>query len=268
MTRRNLILVLADHNALQRAGADRRTGARRAKVATGFVANILCSETFVSGLRTGPDVFRNHRRDARRQADHLGDRLQGRPCAQGRHGDIARPRPQPCRLPRRFWLLSRPWRCGRRCLVLPSDGKPSHGAVARYRRAVAGRACKSSRLAAARSIAPSPSRSSRRSARTKAVVVVKDGRVVAERYADGYGIDTPILGFSATKSVTSALTGILVRKGALTLDQPAPVAAWQGRRRSEACDHGRSAAAPYRGAGARQLAAGFARRWRSSRSTG
>ncbi len=62
---------------------------------------------------------------------------------------------------------------------------------------------------------------------TKAVVVVKDGRVVAERYAEGYGIDTPILGFSATKSVISALTGILVRKGALTLDQPAPIAAWQ-----------------------------------------
>ena len=57
---------------------------------------------------------------------------------------------------------------------------------------------------------------------------MKDGHVVAERYADGYGVDTPILGFSATKSVISALTGILVRKGALTLDAPAPVAAWQG----------------------------------------
>ena len=56
---------------------------------------------------------------------------------------------------------------------------------------------------------------------------MKDGRVVAERYAEGYGVDTPILGFSATKSVMSALTGILVRKGMLALDQPAPVAAWQ-----------------------------------------
>ena len=63
---------------------------------------------------------------------------------------------------------------------------------------------------------------------TRAVVVLRDGHVVAERYAEGYGIDTPILGFSATKSVISALTGILVRKGALTLDQPAPVEAWQG----------------------------------------
>jgi CubicO group peptidase (beta-lactamase class C family) len=60
------------------------------------------------------------------------------------------------------------------------------------------------------------------------VVVVKDGRIVAERYAEGFGIDTPILGFSATKSVTSALVGILVRQGKLALDRPAPVATWQG----------------------------------------
>jgi CubicO group peptidase (beta-lactamase class C family) len=63
--------------------------------------------------------------------------------------------------------------------------------------------------------------------RTRAVVVVKDGRIVAERYAAGYGIDTPILGFSATKSMISALVGILVRQGKLKLEQPAPVAAWQ-----------------------------------------
>jgi CubicO group peptidase (beta-lactamase class C family) len=63
--------------------------------------------------------------------------------------------------------------------------------------------------------------------RTKAIVVVKDGHVVAERYAPGYGIDTPIHGFSATKSVISALIGILVRQGKLAVDRPAPVAAWQ-----------------------------------------
>jgi CubicO group peptidase (beta-lactamase class C family) len=62
----------------------------------------------------------------------------------------------------------------------------------------------------------------------KAVVVVKDGRVIAERYAPGFGIDTPILGFSATKSVTSALIGILVRDGKLGVNDPAPIAAWRG----------------------------------------
>jgi CubicO group peptidase (beta-lactamase class C family) len=62
---------------------------------------------------------------------------------------------------------------------------------------------------------------------THAVVVVKDGRVIAERYANGYGIDTPLLGFSATKSVTAALIGILVREHQLAPHDPAPVAAWQ-----------------------------------------
>jgi hypothetical protein len=64
--------------------------------------------------------------------------------------------------------------------------------------------------------------------RTKAVLVLRDGQVLAERYADGYGIDTPLLGFSMTKSVVHALVGILVRQGRLRLDQPAPVPAWQG----------------------------------------
>jgi hypothetical protein len=31
--------------------------------------------------------------------------------------------------------------------------------------------------------------------RTKAVVVVHDGKVIAERYAAGIGVDTPLLGF-------------------------------------------------------------------------
>jgi hypothetical protein len=63
---------------------------------------------------------------------------------------------------------------------------------------------------------------------THAVVIVHDGRVVAERYAPGYGVDTPIHGWSMTKSVTNALIGVLVRQGRLSVDGPAPVAAWAG----------------------------------------
>lgn len=62
---------------------------------------------------------------------------------------------------------------------------------------------------------------------TKAVVIVKDGKVIAERYADGYSKDAPILGFSMTKSVISALTGVLVRKGKIAVNDPAPIAAWR-----------------------------------------
>lgn len=62
----------------------------------------------------------------------------------------------------------------------------------------------------------------------KAVVVLHDGRVVAERYAKGYGVETPLLGWSVTKSVTNALIGILVREGKVSIAQPAPVPAWSG----------------------------------------
>jgi CubicO group peptidase (beta-lactamase class C family) len=63
--------------------------------------------------------------------------------------------------------------------------------------------------------------------RTHAIVIVHDGRVVAERYAKGFGVDTPLHGWSATKSVNNALLGILVRQGKLTMTDPAPVAAWR-----------------------------------------
>ena len=61
---------------------------------------------------------------------------------------------------------------------------------------------------------------------TKAVVIVHDGHVLAERYAPGFDVDTPVAGWSATKSVTNALIGILVRQGKLKVTGPAPVSAW------------------------------------------
>jgi CubicO group peptidase (beta-lactamase class C family) len=63
--------------------------------------------------------------------------------------------------------------------------------------------------------------------RTKAVVVVHDGKVIAERYADGIGVDTPLLGFSMTKSVVSALLGILTQQGLISPSLPAPVPEWR-----------------------------------------
>lgn len=62
--------------------------------------------------------------------------------------------------------------------------------------------------------------------RTRAVVVVKDGWVVAERYAPGIGPSTPLSGWSMTKSVTHALVGIAVADGMLALDRPVPVPEW------------------------------------------
>lgn len=69
--------------------------------------------------------------------------------------------------------------------------------------------------------------------RTKAVVILHNGQIVGERYSPGYGPDTAITGWSATKSVTNALVGVLVQQGKLSVDGPAPVAAWRGDSRSD-----------------------------------
>jgi len=61
---------------------------------------------------------------------------------------------------------------------------------------------------------------------THAVCVVWRGELVAERYAPGYERDTPLLGWSMSKSVTAALIGRLVHEGSLRLDDPAPVPLW------------------------------------------
>lgn len=53
----------------------------------------------------------------------------------------------------------------------------------------------------------------------RAVVVVHDGRIVGERYADGFSAETPLLGWSMTKTVTAAIIGTLVRDERMALDQ-------------------------------------------------
>jgi CubicO group peptidase (beta-lactamase class C family) len=222
MTPRRLILILAATTAL---GALVFTAARARdvpKVATGFVADILCSSTFVSGL------------DPERVLSETVDAMPGvNWIAWALHADVNRTRRDVTVTLLGLGRSHAVYRDGFGCtldhgtvavLTMPSDDhKPA------LLPEIAGPAlveATTPELQAALDRAFfEPHAPTYR--RTKAVVVVKDGHIVAERYAKGYGIDTQVLGFSATKSVISALTGILVRQGKLTLDGPAPVAAWK-----------------------------------------
>lgn len=226
MTNRRLILTLAATTALSALALTAVWARDIPRVATGFVANVLCSETFVTGADPAR-VFAetteampgagligwalNYRVDRARRDVTVTLLGLGRSHAVYREG-------VGCHLDHGGTLAE---------IGLPATAvKPSPPHLPE----IAGPsvvAPQSPQLSAAldRAFAEPEQPPFRR---TRAIVVVRDGRVVAERYAEGYGVETPILGFSATKSVMSALTGILVRKGKLTLDQPAPVAAWQG----------------------------------------
>jgi CubicO group peptidase (beta-lactamase class C family) len=61
---------------------------------------------------------------------------------------------------------------------------------------------------------------------TRAVVVVHDGRLIAERYAEGFSADSRLAGWSMTKSVVNALIGILVKQGRIDIHQPVKAPNW------------------------------------------
>jgi CubicO group peptidase (beta-lactamase class C family) len=62
---------------------------------------------------------------------------------------------------------------------------------------------------------------------TRAVLVLRDGRTVAERYAPGYHENTRFVSWSMAKTVTAVMIGMLVADGRLRLDESVPVQAWQ-----------------------------------------
>lgn len=63
---------------------------------------------------------------------------------------------------------------------------------------------------------------------THAVVIVQGGRLLAERYADGFGPDVTCRSWSMAKSITQAFVGIAVGDGRLDIHAPAEVPAWRG----------------------------------------
>ncbi|MCG8468063.1 MAG: beta-lactamase family protein [Gemmatimonadetes bacterium] len=63
---------------------------------------------------------------------------------------------------------------------------------------------------------------------TRALVVVYEGKILGERYADGFTRHTPQISWSQGKSVASALVGAAMQAGHLdvTVDDRAPVPEW------------------------------------------
>jgi CubicO group peptidase (beta-lactamase class C family) len=62
---------------------------------------------------------------------------------------------------------------------------------------------------------------------TRGITVVFRDRIIAERYAEGWGPHTPQLSWSMGKSIAATLIGVLIQEGELALDQPTPLPEWQ-----------------------------------------
>ena len=64
--------------------------------------------------------------------------------------------------------------------------------------------------------------------RTRALVVVYGGRIAAEGYAPGFDATMPLIGWSMSKMAINALVGIAVQDGKLTLADSALLPEWRG----------------------------------------
>ncbi len=61
---------------------------------------------------------------------------------------------------------------------------------------------------------------------TTAVLVLQDGRLVGEWYAQGFGIDTPQRTWSVGKSLAGTIIGAAVHRGEADVNAPAAIADW------------------------------------------
>lgn len=64
--------------------------------------------------------------------------------------------------------------------------------------------------------------------KTRAVVVVRDGEIIAEKYAEGFDAFTPQIGWSMSKSITNTMFGVLVKKRGFDIYKQAPIPEWKG----------------------------------------
>jgi CubicO group peptidase (beta-lactamase class C family) len=192
-------------------------GLRAAAVGTAYVAKIMCSGVFV----------------AQRDPQSIRDSdLSGQGLEEMRYMDARVDREARRVTSTLFGLVSRQavYREGRGCSVVHGEQPAPGPATGSARPAVDGfnvaaRPSPAMEAALAWAFAePDPALPRG----TRAIVVLHKGRMVAERYAPGFTQDTPLTGWSMTKSVLSALLGVLVKEGRIALDDALPVPEWQG----------------------------------------
>ena len=63
--------------------------------------------------------------------------------------------------------------------------------------------------------------------RTRSLLVIYKDKIIAEKYDTGFDKNSKILGWSMTKSITSAMFGVLEKQRKFDIDDPAPIAEWK-----------------------------------------
>ena len=69
--------------------------------------------------------------------------------------------------------------------------------------------------------------------RTRAVLVIYKDQIIAEKYAKGFTKETKLLGWSMTKSITSAVLGVLEKQGKINVNQTNLFPEWNNDKRSK-----------------------------------
>jgi CubicO group peptidase (beta-lactamase class C family) len=215
------VIIFASLLAALAAAAGVHRFLRIAGVGAAYKAKALCSALFVTGLPLDPERADEVSADAYRvmrlfrarvdragktvTASFYGLRSRSAVYRPGLGAALAfRPLPPapPLAEPRRL-DAARPWPEGE------APAPATSSAVARL-------------LDAAFS-EPDP----RRLRRTRAIAVVRDGRLIAERCAPGFSSAAPLNGWSMSKSILGALIGTLVAEGRLSLSDRSLLAEWR-----------------------------------------
>ena len=67
--------------------------------------------------------------------------------------------------------------------------------------------------------------------RTRSLLVIYKDKIIAEKYDIGFDKNSKLLGWSMTKSITSAMFGILEKQRKFDIDDPAPIPEWVNDKR-------------------------------------